>query len=421
MATYNVHRWAGLNGASAPDAARAGFVISELDADVIALQEVLRPFDEEDPLERLADAMHLHIAFVATRVHRRGEIGNAILSRWPITSVFTLDLSFSRVERRSAVAAQFQSEAGPLSVVATHLALVDRTRRLQVDSILGHPQLQGDGPAARRPERLAALQGDAHARARARRRRARSTGRAASRRRVRSWRWTASTRGAPRSSRWPRTRARPRAGPRITCRVVGAPEAGLPPRLLGGARDCGSSLVGLVLLLGCATVEGYRLFEAGNAALDRGDAAAAVAELERAATLVPERSEVQNHLGLAYAAAGRPRDALAAFERAVALDCDNRAAQREPRCRTRRQSRRRLSSPVDPADPISYGRPMSHDLEHKALADYLEDHNLKHTKQREAILEVFLGVRGPHHRARTSTSGCARSTRRSATRRSTAR
>lgn len=142
-ATYNVHRWSGLNGARAPDAARAGFVISELDADVIALQEVLRPFEEPDPLERMADAMHLHVAFVATRVHRRGEVGNAILSRWPITSVFTLDLSFSRMERRSAVAAQFQSEAGPLSVVATHLALVDRTRRLQVESILGHPQLQG--------------------------------------------------------------------------------------------------------------------------------------------------------------------------------------------------------------------------------------------------------------------------------------
>lgn len=143
VATYNVHRWAGLNGTRRPDAARAGFVITELDADVIALQEVLRPFDEEDPLERLADSMHLHLAFVATRVHRRGEIGNAILSRWPITSVFSLDLSFSRVERRSAVAVQFSGEAGSLAVVATHLALVDRTRRRQVESILGHPQLQG--------------------------------------------------------------------------------------------------------------------------------------------------------------------------------------------------------------------------------------------------------------------------------------
>ena len=82
----------------------------------------------------------------------------------------------------------------------------------------------------------------------------------------------------------------------------------------------------LVMLLGCAAVEGHRHFETGNAALDRGDAMLAVAEFERAARLVPEASEVQNHLGIAYAAAGRPDAALAAFERAVALDCDNRAA-----------------------------------------------------------------------------------------------
>jgi endonuclease/exonuclease/phosphatase family metal-dependent hydrolase len=143
VATYNVHRWQGQGGVRAPDPARAGFVISELDADVIALQEVLRPFDEADPLEQLAESLRLHLAFVTTRVHRRGEIGNAILSRWPITSVFSLDLSFSRVERRSAVAVQFSGKGGTLAIVATHLALVDRTRRLQVESILSHPQLQG--------------------------------------------------------------------------------------------------------------------------------------------------------------------------------------------------------------------------------------------------------------------------------------
>ena len=43
--------------------------------------------------------------------------------------------------------------------------------------------------------------------------------------------------------------------------------------------------------------------------------------------MVPEASEVQNHLGIAYQAAGRKNDALAAYERAVALDCDNAAAQ----------------------------------------------------------------------------------------------
>ncbi len=146
VATYNVHRWTGLNGRSDPDPARACFVISELDADVVALQEVLRPLKGEDPLERLADVLGLHLAFAATRMHRHGELGNAILSRWPILNVSTLDLSFSRLERRIAVAARFEANQASLGVVATHLALVDRTRHRQVRELLEHPQLLA-GPA----------------------------------------------------------------------------------------------------------------------------------------------------------------------------------------------------------------------------------------------------------------------------------
>ena len=37
---------------------------------------------------------------------------------------------------------------------------------------------------------------------------------------------------------------------------------------------------------------------------------------------------------------------------------------------------------------------MSHEVEQRALARYLEEHHLKHTKQREAILEVFLQAKG---------------------------
>jgi lipoprotein NlpI len=77
---------------------------------------------------------------------------------------------------------------------------------------------------------------------------------------------------------------------------------------------------------GCASFRGARLYQSGSAALDRGDAERAVIDLERAAALVPQASEVQNHLGLAYAAAGRHDAALRAFRRAVELDCRNRAA-----------------------------------------------------------------------------------------------
>jgi Flp pilus assembly protein TadD len=91
-------------------------------------------------------------------------------------------------------------------------------------------------------------------------------------------------------------------------------------------------LLALALALpGCATLDGARLYRSGTEALDAGDAARAVRDLERAAALVPHASEIQNHLGLAYQAQGRDADALAAFERAVALDCDNEAARRNLR------------------------------------------------------------------------------------------
>lgn len=144
VATYNIHRWTGSGSSNrGPDPERASFVISELGADVLALQEVVRPFSGEDPLVRLADQLRLHVAFVTTRIHRLGELGNAILSRWPISSASLLDLNFSRIERRTAVAAQLSTDAGPLSLVATHLAIVDRTRHRQVRHLLDHPNLQG--------------------------------------------------------------------------------------------------------------------------------------------------------------------------------------------------------------------------------------------------------------------------------------
>lgn len=151
VATYNVHRWQGANGRAKPDVARAGYVISEMDADVVALQEVLRPFDEhgptaDDELGQLCDELDLYMAFAATRRHRRGQLGNAILSRYPITGVSVLDISYSRIERRGALAAHVGTTGANLGVVATHLSLVDRTRHRQVQSLMEHPALNA-GPA----------------------------------------------------------------------------------------------------------------------------------------------------------------------------------------------------------------------------------------------------------------------------------
>lgn len=80
-------------------------------------------------------------------------------------------------------------------------------------------------------------------------------------------------------------------------------------------------------VVGCADLEARRLYREGTSAIDRGESQRAIADLEHAAALAPEISQIQNHLGIAYEDAGRNDDALLAYERAVALDCDNRAAE----------------------------------------------------------------------------------------------
>jgi len=109
--------------------------------------------------------------------------------------------------------------------------------------------------------------------------------------------------------------------------------------MLGNTRRWVHLGIALALsLAGCASYQGARLYQSGTAALDRDEPERAIAELERAAELVPAASQVQNHLGLAYAAAGRDEDALLAFRRAVDLDCDNRAAAQNLHAAERRRT-----------------------------------------------------------------------------------
>ncbi len=70
-------------------------------------------------------------------------------------------------------------------------------------------------------------------------------------------------------------------------------------------------LMTLAGLAGCARWQAAQLYGSGTDALDRGDLERAIEDLERAATLAPDASEVQNHLGIAYGAAGRREESLA--------------------------------------------------------------------------------------------------------------
>jgi len=84
----------------------------------------------------------------------------------------------------------------------------------------------------------------------------------------------------------------------------------------------------VIAISGCASHRAAMLYRDGTRELDAGRHEQARARLEEAARLAPDASQIQNHLGLALAAGGDHAAALAAFERAVELDCDNASASR---------------------------------------------------------------------------------------------
>ena len=93
----------------------------------------------------------------------------------------------------------------------------------------------------------------------------------------------------------------------------GRPRARCTPVLLVVA-------IALVSVAGCASWRAAGLYQRGTQALERGDSLQAVGLLEEAARLVPEASEVQNHLGLAQLAAGQDDLALESFEHVAGTD-----------------------------------------------------------------------------------------------------
>lgn len=143
MATYNVHRCVGRDGRFDPD--RVAGVLGELDADVLALQELQW---------RSSDALHLLDRFAAdlgqrsipgpTLLRPDGHYGNAVLTRLPVSQVRLVDLTVHGHEPRGAIDALLESTRGALRVVATHLGLLPGERRLQMRKMLAWLD---DGPS----------------------------------------------------------------------------------------------------------------------------------------------------------------------------------------------------------------------------------------------------------------------------------
>jgi endonuclease/exonuclease/phosphatase family metal-dependent hydrolase len=136
VASYNIHKCVGTDKHFDP--ARVAEVIAELNADVLALQEVDRRFGRRIGLLNMATIERrtgLQLVPLSTTPQGHGWHGNALLLRTgQVTELRRLALPGG--EPRGAAVADLLLPAGPLRVVAAHFGLLRRHRAQQVAAIL---------------------------------------------------------------------------------------------------------------------------------------------------------------------------------------------------------------------------------------------------------------------------------------------
>jgi len=134
LASYNTHSGVGLDRRFAPE--RIADVVAELNADIVALQELRSGTRGIDMLEVLRARSGHHAVSGPTMKFADGAFGNGLLSRFPIASVRHIELGVGAREPRGAIDAVLDCDGAPLRVIATHLGLRPAERRTQIERLL---------------------------------------------------------------------------------------------------------------------------------------------------------------------------------------------------------------------------------------------------------------------------------------------
>ena len=121
IATYNIHRCRGLDGRTRPD--RIAAVLHDIDADVIALQEVVGAGPHGGGhAEELGAMLGMGWVMAPARLLRGHQFGNAVLSRFPIAQHLEHDLSWKTCEARRMQRVDIQADACSLILERRHQA-----------------------------------------------------------------------------------------------------------------------------------------------------------------------------------------------------------------------------------------------------------------------------------------------------------
>jgi endonuclease/exonuclease/phosphatase family metal-dependent hydrolase len=138
VVTYNVHKCRGLDRRVRPS--RIVDVLREIDADIIALQEVLSITNgerEDDQSRFIAEELGFDYCLGENRKLRGGAYGNVVLSRLPMTFTRNYDLSTQGREERGCLRTDVDLGIGkPLHVYNVHLGTAFFERREQARKLL---------------------------------------------------------------------------------------------------------------------------------------------------------------------------------------------------------------------------------------------------------------------------------------------
>ncbi len=137
VASYNIHKCRGTDGRTRPD--RILNVVKELNADLIALQEVDKRFGRRDGLldpEAIRRETGMRLLVQSDLPHGHGWHGNALLVRAEPRSYRRLRLRLPGFEPRGAIVAELDLGEGEFRVIAAHLGLLRQSRLDQASALL---------------------------------------------------------------------------------------------------------------------------------------------------------------------------------------------------------------------------------------------------------------------------------------------
>ena len=131
VATYNIHRCRGMDRRTMPQ--RVAEVIREMNADVVALQEVIGAGPEgAGQAEEIGAAVGMGWVMTSVRHLRKHLFGNVVLSRFPIVHHSQYDLSWRTCEPRACQRADLDLGQGHfLHIYNVHLGTAVLERRYQ--------------------------------------------------------------------------------------------------------------------------------------------------------------------------------------------------------------------------------------------------------------------------------------------------